>query len=107
MNVEPARLTPMLAPEDSSAPSAALLPSSERCRFFDQSRKRPAVRVRQDDGAGISHDEGAGAPILVEAVAPRSAVVAAIDIISRGEPEASSRRGRSQHEVKQFCARFA
>src|SRR5262249_31965182 len=33
----------MIAPEDSSAPpSAALLPSSERCRFFDQSRKRPA-----------------------------------------------------------------
>src|SRR5215813_8003912 len=32
----------MIAPEDSSAPpSAALLPSSERCRFFDQSRKRP------------------------------------------------------------------
>src|SRR5262249_51350228 len=35
-------LTRMIAPEDSSAPSAALLPSSERCRFFDQSRKRNA-----------------------------------------------------------------
>jgi len=35
-------LTRMIAPEDSSAPpSAAQLPSSERCRFFDQSRKRP------------------------------------------------------------------
>jgi|SRR5215468_11005466 len=35
-------LTRMMTPEDSSAPpSAALLPSSERCRFFDQSRKRP------------------------------------------------------------------
>src|SRR5262249_10601789 len=41
LNVEPAWLTPMIAPEDSSAPSAALLLSSERCRFFDQWRKRP------------------------------------------------------------------
>src|SRR6516162_6617685 len=35
-----AHATPMIAPKDSSAPSAALLRSSERCRF-DQSRKRP------------------------------------------------------------------
>src|SRR5262249_58620832 len=48
LNVETAWLTPMIMPEDSSAPSTALLRSSERCRFFDQSRKRPdAVRVRR------------------------------------------------------------
>src|SRR5215469_917952 len=87
----------MIAPEDSSAPpSAAQLPSSERCRFFDQSRKRPDLpcECASTTGPGICHDEGGGAPILVEAVTRRSAVqkmtVAAIDSLVRGEPEASS-----------------
>src|SRR5262245_64380491 len=57
-------LTRMIAPEDSSAPpSAAQLLSSERCRFFDQSRNRPDQLCEcASDGGGICHDEGGGAP---------------------------------------------
>src|SRR5262249_18491659 len=56
LNVEAAGLTPMIAPEDSSAPSAALLRSSERCRFFDQSRKRPdpPCECASTTGAGFA-----------------------------------------------------
>src|SRR5215813_9803626 len=59
-----AHATPMIAPEDSSAPSVALLRSSERCRF-DQSRKRPdpPCECASTTGRGICHDEGGGAPI--------------------------------------------
>jgi len=84
-NVEPAWLRPMIAPEDSSAPSAALLPSSEHCGFFDQSRKRPdpPCEFSSTTGPGFATR---GAPILVEAVTRSSAVqkmtVAAMDIIS-------------------------
>src|SRR5262249_7875271 len=77
-------LTRMIAPEDSSAPpSAALLPRSERCRFLDQSR--PSRASAQHDGAGICHDEGGGAPILVEAVTRRSAVQKITIASTRGQ----------------------
>src|SRR5262249_57070773 len=44
LNVEPAGLTPMIAPEDSSAPSAALLRSSER---VSAPTRRPSAPARR------------------------------------------------------------
>src|SRR5262245_66625618 len=107
----------MIAPEDSSAPpSAAQLLSSERCRFFDQSRNRPDQLCEcASDGGGICHDEGGGAAIPSRAVTRRSAVqkmtVAAIDSLVRGEPEASSpprpESTRSQAILCAVCDVFA
>src|SRR5262249_32229152 len=45
LNVEPPWLTRMIAPEDSSAPSAALLPSSERYRFMINRVSAPTRRA--------------------------------------------------------------
>src|SRR5262249_30236538 len=81
-------LTRVIALEDSSAPPfAAQLPSSERCRFFDQSRNRPdqPYECASATGPGFATTREE-APSLVEAVTRRSAVqkitIAAIDIIS-------------------------
>src|SRR5215468_1453105 len=73
LNVEPAWLTPMIAPEDSSAPSAALLRSSERCRFLINRVSAPTRRASAPARRGRDLPRG-GAPILVEAVTRRSAV---------------------------------